>query len=134
MKKNRDSVKNAVQNDLFSSAPMLEKVFAFRISLLQKQLQLSFWNRKMKNGIEQMFSALNSIVKRVENADENRLETLNSITSISSVIQETTASVETVASVAEKLMVYVKQLDNMAVALDKNMGELSREVEKFVVE
>lgn len=28
VKKNRDSVKNAVQNDLFSSAPMLEKVFA----------------------------------------------------------------------------------------------------------
>lgn len=28
IKKNRDSVKNAVQNDLFSSAPMLEKVFA----------------------------------------------------------------------------------------------------------
>ncbi len=28
VKKNRDSVKNAVQNDLFSVAPMLEKVFA----------------------------------------------------------------------------------------------------------
>ena len=28
VKKNRDSVKNAVRNDLFSSAPMLEKVFA----------------------------------------------------------------------------------------------------------
>ncbi len=28
VKKNSDSVKNAVQNDLFSSAPMLEKVFA----------------------------------------------------------------------------------------------------------
>ena len=28
IKKNRDSVKNAVQNDLFSVAPMLEKVFA----------------------------------------------------------------------------------------------------------
>ena len=28
IKKNRDSVKNAVQNDLFSSAPMLEKIFA----------------------------------------------------------------------------------------------------------
>lgn len=89
---------------------------------------------EMKSDIEHMFSALNSIVKRVENADGNRLETLNSITSISSVIQETTASVETVANVAENLMVYVKQLDNMAVALDENMGELSREVEKFIVE
>lgn len=28
IKKNRDSVKTAVQNDLFSSAPMLEKIFA----------------------------------------------------------------------------------------------------------
>lgn len=28
IKKNRDSVKSAVQNDLFSSAPMLEKIFA----------------------------------------------------------------------------------------------------------
>ena len=28
VKKNTDSVKNAVQNDLFSSAPMLEKIFA----------------------------------------------------------------------------------------------------------
>lgn len=28
VKKNRDSVKNAVQNDLFSAAPMLEKIFA----------------------------------------------------------------------------------------------------------
>lgn len=62
------------------------------------------------------------------------IKRISSVHSISSVIQETTASVETVASVAEKLMVYVKQLDNMAVALDKNMGELSREVEKFVVE
>ena len=89
---------------------------------------------QMKTGMEQMFEALNIIVKRVESVDENRQETLTAISSISSVIEETTASVQTVASISEQLMVYITRLDDMAVVLDGNMGELKKEVEKFIVE
>lgn len=88
----------------------------------------------MKEGIEEIFGSLGAIVKRVGNADRNRMETLNSISSISSVIEETTASVETVADISERLMAYIRKLDDMEAALDENMGELKGEVEKYIVD
>lgn len=88
----------------------------------------------MKTGMDQMFDVLGGIVKRVEGVDENRQETLTAISSISSVIEETTASVETVASISEQLMIYVAQLDDMGLVLNGNMDELKKEVEKFIIE
>ena len=89
---------------------------------------------QMKTGMEQMFEALGVIVKRVRNVDENRQENLTSISSISSVIEETTTSVDSVAKIAEQLMIYIGQLDDMSLVLNGNMGELKNEVEKFRVE
>lgn len=88
----------------------------------------------MNMGMEEMFKALEIIIESVGSVDVNRQETLTAISSISSVIEETTASVGTVAGISRQLMVYVSKLDDMAVTLDDNMGELKKEIEKFVVE
>lgn len=89
---------------------------------------------QMKSDMEQMFCALGTIVVKVENADANRAETLTSISTISSVIEQTTAAVATVADIAEKLMLHVKQLDELAEVLDENMCELTGEVRNFRVD
>jgi methyl-accepting chemotaxis protein len=89
---------------------------------------------QMKSDMEQMFEAMGAIVGKVENADANRAETLTSIAAISSVIEQTTAAVTTVADIAEKLMLHVERLDNLAVDLDENMCELTGEVRNFKVD
>lgn len=89
---------------------------------------------QMKSDMEQMFEAMGAIVGKVENADANRAETLTSIAAISSVIEQTTAAVATVADIAEKLMLHVERLDNLAVDLDENMCELTGEVRNFKVD
>lgn len=89
---------------------------------------------QMKNGMEQMFEALNTVAEKVEHADLNRAGTLASIEAISSVIEQTTAAIETVGGVAKKLMLHVKQLDNLAEGLDENMCGLIGEVKNFRVE
>ncbi len=89
---------------------------------------------QMKLDMEQMFISLGTIVKKVEHADSDRAETLTAISMISSVIEETTASVETVGVIAEKLMLHVKQLDNLANTLNVNMCDLTGEVSNFQVE
>lgn len=89
---------------------------------------------QMKSDMEKMFGALGTIVVKVENADVNREETLTSIAAISSVIEQTAAAVTTVADIAEKLMLHVGQLDNLAEVLDENMCELAGEVRNFRVD
>ncbi len=88
----------------------------------------------MKADMEQMFEGLNTIAGKVGHADADREGTLTAIATISSVIEQTTASVETVGGIAEKLMLHVKQLNSLAEVLDENMCGLTGEVSSFRVE
>ena len=89
---------------------------------------------EMKTDMERMFEGLNTIAGKVSHADADREGTLTAIAMISSVIEQTTASVETVGGIAEKLMLHVKQLDSLAEVLNENMCGLTGEVSSFQVE
>lgn len=89
---------------------------------------------QMKNDMEQMFETLSRVAATVEHADRGREGTLEAIETISGIVQQTTASMETLGDIAGKLRQYVRQLDGMAGMLEGNMHDLTCEVLKFRLE
>ncbi|MGN0156860.1 MAG: methyl-accepting chemotaxis protein [Lachnospiraceae bacterium] len=88
----------------------------------------------MNQSMEELFVALKEILVSTEKADKEREDTLDAVINISQIIEETAASAEVVANIAENLQQNVENLNQTAEGLGENMTGLVSEIAVFKTE
>ena len=87
--------------------------------------------RKMQTRMQQLVDGLNEIANNTEKADSERNATVLAVKDISSIIEETATSAETVSQIATKLLENVAKLNQTADMLGDNMDGLKTEISVF---
>ncbi len=88
---------------------------------------------KINNHMKELSRALMQISDSTKEADKGRLETVDAVDNISSIIEQTAASSQLVRKMAENLLNSVETLGSTADNLDEKMLGLKKEISAFTV-
>ena len=89
---------------------------------------------EMKRQVALLMQELDSILQNVENMDQSRATTLQTIQSISAFSEETAAAASSVTTTAEKQLESVTSLDDAAGSLTTQTKELAQTLQQFTVQ
>jgi len=87
----------------------------------------------INNNVEQLVIYLKYITDTIDNIEESRVSTLGAIESISAVLEEISASSNTVNQASKEQLTSIDSLTNSSQDLSKNADNLLHAIQKFKV-
>ncbi|MDD6208175.1 MAG: methyl-accepting chemotaxis protein [Clostridiales bacterium] len=124
-----DILKNT--NDAVDTAKEAENIVKSQASAVSVTSE-SF--NEMKRQVASLMQELEAILQNVENMDQSRATTLQTIQSISAFSEETAAAASSVTTTAEKQLASVTSLDDAAGSLTTQTQELAQTLQQFKVQ
>lgn len=87
----------------------------------------------MHEQMDRLVQGLKEIVTGIERADGERSDAMQAVLNISDIIEDTVKRAETVSTIADNLLINVRNLNVTADALGENMEELKSEISVFKI-
>lgn len=113
------------------SAKNAEEMVAFQQEAVAEVIELF---ADMNTQMQELFKDLKEITDCTESADAERSETLDAVTNISAIVEQTVSSSSLVHDMALELLNNVEKLTQTAEALDDNMNGLKTEINAFTID
>lgn len=129
IKNNVEHVAKHTQSSV-KSAQKAEEMVALQTQAVEEVIGVF---QDMNSHMSRLIGGLKEIASRMEEADHKRGDTLDSVQSISGIIEDTAESTGMVSDVIRRLSDSVKNLNSISDTLDQNMGELKTEIALFKI-